>query len=192
MHGTSLGRNEGAVVAPSGFAPGPQWAPQGWTRRACGEEGGRREAVKAFVEVGVQDLCGFWAHGRAKRCQRIVAGTPGAQAVALGGEARLPCGFQGAVDEGVAGSIGHGWEAEGSWLRRAWWRAPDAADRGRGAVAGQGLCQGEVLGGGQDLPPSTPAVRWPRWSWVTWRTARSLADQECSRRRWRLRTVRTS
>jgi hypothetical protein len=38
-------------------------------------------------------------------------------------------------------------------------------------------------GGGKDLPPSTPAVRLPRLSWVTWRTARSLADQECRRSR---------
>jgi hypothetical protein len=77
-------------------------------------------------------------------------------------------------------------------LRRACFRDPDAADRCRGAIEGQGLCQGEALGGGKDVTPSTPAVRLPRLSWVTWRTARSLADQECRRRRWSLRTVRTS
>jgi hypothetical protein len=47
----------------------------------------------------------------------------------------------------VAGSIGHGGDAERSLLRRAWLRDPDAADRGGGAVEGQGLCQGEALGG---------------------------------------------
>src|SRR5262245_60209003 len=151
-----------------------------------------RNAVEAFFDVGVQDIFGFLANGRENRCNRIVAGTPGAKAVAVGFEARLPFGFQGAFDKGVAGSIGHGWNAERSLVRRARFRDPDAADRGGSTIEGEGLCQGEALGGGRDLTPSTPAVRFPRFSCVTWRTARSLADQECSRRRWSLRTVRTS
>jgi hypothetical protein len=122
-------------------------APQVWTRREFGEEGVMRDAVKAFFDVGVQDIFGFLANGRENRCNRIVAGTPGAKAIAVGGEARLPFGFQGAFDACVAGSIGHAWDAERSLLRRAWLRAPDAADRGGGAVEGQGLCQGEALGG---------------------------------------------
>src|SRR5215475_5555948 len=71
---------------------------------------------------------------------------PGRKPIAVGFEARLPFGFQGAFDECVAGSIGHGWDAERSVLRRAWFRDPDAADRCSAAVEGQGLCQGEALG----------------------------------------------
>ena len=151
-----------------------------------------REAVEAFFDVGVQDVLGFLANGRENRRNRIVTGAPGAKAIAVGFEARLPFRFQHAFDESMAGSIGHGRNTKRSLLRRGWFRDPDAADRGGGAVEGEGLCQGEALGGVKDLTPSTPAVRLPRLSWVTWRTARSLADQECSRRRWSLRTVRTS
>lgn len=135
------------MVEHSGFEPGLQLAPQGWARREFGEEGVMREAVKAFFDVGVQDLCGFLAHGRESRGNRLVAGTPGAKALAVGFEARLPFGFQGAFHEGVAGSLGHGWDAERSLFRRAWFRDPDAADRCRAAVEGQGLCQGEALRG---------------------------------------------
>ena len=47
-------------------------------------------------------------------------------------------------------------------------------------------------GGVKDLLPSTPGVFLPGWSWVTFRTARSFADQECLHKRWRLRPVVTS
>jgi hypothetical protein len=150
------------------------------------------DAVEALFDVGVQDIFGLLAHGRANRGYRLVTGTPWANALAVGVEACLPCRSQHAFDESLAGSIGQGRDAERSLLRRAWFWAPDAADRGCGAIEGQGLCQGEALGGSKDLPPSPPAVRWPRLSWVTWRTARSLADQECRRRRWSLRPVRTA
>ena len=147
LHGPGVCRKEGAVVEHSGFEPCPQLAPQVWTRREFSEEGVMREAVEAFFDVGVQDIFGFLAHGRENRCNRSVAGTPGAKAIAVGFEARLPFGCQGAFDEGVAGSIGHGWDAEWSLLRRAWFRDPDAADRGGRAIEDEGLRQGEALGG---------------------------------------------
>lgn len=106
-----------------------------------------RDAVEAFFDVGVQDIFGFLANGRENRCNRIVAGAPGAKAIAVGCEARLPCGFQGAFNECVTGSIGHGWDAERSLLRRAWFGDPDAADRCSAVVESKGLCQGEALGG---------------------------------------------
>ena len=81
------------MVEHSGFEPCPQLAPQVGTRREFGEEGVMRDAVKAFFDVGVQDLFGFLANGRDNRCNRIVAGTPRAKAIAVGCEARLPFGF---------------------------------------------------------------------------------------------------
>ena len=82
-----------------------------------------------------------------------MTGTPWAKAIAVGFEACLPFRFQHAFDEGVAGSIGHGRDAEWSWVRRVWFRDPDAADRCGGAVEGEGLCQGEALGGGEGFDP---------------------------------------
>jgi hypothetical protein len=121
-----------------------------------------REAVEAFFDVGVQDIFGFLANGRENRRNRIVTGTPWAKPVAIGCEARLPFGIQTRRTGVVVSS-----------------RVRDCARARR-------------WGGDKDLPPSTPAVRLPRLSCVTRRTARSLADQEWSRRRWSLRTVRTS
>ena len=103
--------------------------------------------IEAFFDVSVQDIVGFLANGRENRCNRIGAGAPGAKAIAVGFEARLPCGFQGAFNEGVTGSIGHGWDAARSLLRRAWFGDPDAADRCRAVVESKGLGQGEALGG---------------------------------------------
>src|SRR5262249_59142510 len=98
-----------------------------------------RNAVEAFFDVGVQDIFGFLANGRENRCNRIVAGTPWAKAVAVGFEARLPFGFQGAFDKGVAGSIGPGRGAERSLVRRARFRGPDPAGGAGRALADAGL-----------------------------------------------------
>ena len=106
-----------------------------------------RDAVEAFFDVGIQDVLGFLANGRENRRNRIVTGPPGAKAIAVGFEACLPFRFQHAFNESLAGSIGHGRDAERSLLRRAWFRDPDAADRCRGAIEAQGLCQGEALRG---------------------------------------------
>jgi hypothetical protein len=106
-----------------------------------------RDAVETFFDVGVQDIFGFLANGRENGGDRIVTGPSWAKPVAVGCEARLPFRFQRAFDEGVAGSIGHGRNAQWSLVRRIWLRDPDAADRGGGAIEGEGLCQGEALGG---------------------------------------------
>ena len=106
-----------------------------------------RNAVEAFFDIGVQNVLGFLANGRENRRNRIVTGTPWAKAIAVGFEACLPFRFQHAFDESLAGSIGHGRDAERSLLRRAWFRDPDAADRCSAVVESKGLCQGEALGG---------------------------------------------
>src|SRR5712692_2448769 len=46
--------------------------------------------------------------------------------------------------------------------------------------------------GVRSFTPSTPAVRLPRLSWETRRTASSLADRDLTKRRWSLRTAFSS
>ena len=110
--------------------------------------------IEAFCDVGVQDIFGFLANGRENRCNRIVAGAPGAKAIAVGCEARLPCRFQRAFDEGGAGSIGHGRHAQWSLIRRAWLRDPDAADRGVPSRV-RDCAKARRWGGVKDLTPCT-------------------------------------
>jgi hypothetical protein len=88
------------------------------------------------------------ANGRENRGDRLVAGSAWAEARAVGGTARFPFGVEGAFDQRVAGSIGHGRHAQGSVFRcRVRRGTPDPANRCGSAIEGQGLCQRQALRG---------------------------------------------
>jgi hypothetical protein len=102
------------------------------------------------------------ANGRANRGARLGAGAAWAEARALGGKARFPCGFERQVAPRLARAVDYGGNAQGPVLRRRGrvGNPPPPNRRGR-ASQGKGLRQPQALRTGAGFHPLTPGGPFP-------------------------------
>src|SRR5262249_51714521 len=94
--------------------------------------------VEAFFDVGIQNVFGFMADDREHGCDRIVTGPARSEAVAVGGKACFPFGFEHTVGQRLAGAVVDGGDTEGARAHwgprlggrgRVWWGYPTASGR---------------------------------------------------------------
>jgi hypothetical protein len=76
------------------------------------------DAVEAFPDVGVEHILGFVLDVEEDGRDRIVAGAPWPEAVAVGLELGLPFGFQGELHEGLSCAVVQHGDTQGARLCR--------------------------------------------------------------------------
>jgi hypothetical protein len=113
------------------------------------------DPLKAFFDVGIQDVFVLLVNAGMKGFNRLVTRASGPEAVAGGLELRLPLRVQGEFRQGLAGAIRPDGNSYRSFLRRARLGNPDPAYGLNFRRQGQGLGEAEPLGWGEGCDPLT-------------------------------------
>jgi hypothetical protein len=63
------------------------------------------DPIKAFFDIGIEDIFGFMANGREHGFDGILTGASRSKAIAVWGKACFPLGFERVFDQCLAGEV---------------------------------------------------------------------------------------
>jgi hypothetical protein len=119
------------------------------------------DPIQAFFDIGVEEIFGFMANGRAHRGERIVTGSPWSKAIAVGGQTRFSFRFKHVFSHLLAGSIRHRGDSQGPVVRRARFWYPGASDGAGRPIEGARLGYPQALLGHQGFHAVNPCRLFP-------------------------------
>ncbi len=136
------------MVKHPGFEPHSQLSSQVWTRIDFGQKRILINSIETFFDVCVQDILVLFGDGIENRLNRIVTGATWSEAIAVGFKARFPFGFKRQLDQRLAGSVGHGGNAQWPlFARLACFGYPDPAHGMGLTIEAKGPCQLQAFRG---------------------------------------------